>query len=328
MSHEIFGSRFLGVREPAWHRIGQVIEHDVTASEAVALAGLDYGVEKVELYLPDGIASGYSAIVRAATEDAEQEVFGVARDYELVHINEIVEQLDSLPWPITSAGALRGGKEIFVCYDLGDREMLGEAYTMNLAIAHPYAPGKAWRAMLTPTRVVCQNTLVFGERLATSKFSASHLPGAKGRIDNALVEASAAAMEHKALEALEALQKTKVRKKDVTNVIEITFPVPAMPRQITPAMLLQSEDEKAEEVLNYEKSVQYHTNIRKGAVETYNRFCDEHKDFAGTGYALYQSIVEWADWRESRSSEARIAEAALVGARANEKKRAFKAIMG
>lgn len=325
MAHEIFGSRFLGIREPAWHSVGTVIQEDVKASEAVQVAGLDYGVEKVDLFLPDGMASGYSAVIRQSTDDDPvQQVFGVAKDYELVHITDIVDQLDNFPWPVSSAGALRRGAEIFITYDLGDRELFGEDYKMYLAVAHPYAPGTAWRAMLTPVRVVCSNTLVFGDSVSQATFAVKHHTGARARIDEALVLSKAAAMEERAYQALEHLKATKITKPKLKQIMEITYPVKSMPML---ERALRTDDEKlARAKHDHELRIGQTERIRAGAVEVYNKFNEEHKDFAGSGYALYQAVCEWADWREGRGGEAAMAESSLIGSRSQEKRKAFKAI--
>ena len=326
MSHAIFGERFLGVREGAWHRIGQVIDEPIKPSEAIEVAGLDYGVEKQELFLPNGVASGYSAIIREGTEDApEPEVFGIAKDYELVHITEIADQLDEFPWPITSVGAIRKGAEIFLAYDLGDRDILGEDYKMYLAVAHPYAPGTAWRAMLTPIRVVCQNTLIVGENLATANFVVKHHPGARSRIDQSLVLAKAAAMENQMVEAMTRLKDISIDQDRLQRILEFVYPTPKP--QYVRADGKRSNDPDLEAVQHrHEQLVRRTENLRLGAVETYNKFNDEHREFAGSGYALYQALVEWADWRPGKGEESRMAEASIVGVRADEKKRAYRAL--
>jgi phage/plasmid-like protein (TIGR03299 family) len=325
MAHAIFGERFLGVREPAWHRVGTVIDEPVKPSDAIRMIGLDYDVEKVDLFLPDGMASGYSAIIRAATVDSpDPVVFGIAQSYELVHVTEIVEQLDEFPWPITSAGALRNGAEVFICYDLGDREMLGEEYKMTLAVAHPYAPGTAWRAMLTPVRVVCQNTLVFGESVAVANFAIKHAPGARQRIDNALVLAKAAAMEDRARAQLARLAEITVSADDVKDVATKIWP---LPRQPMFEQSLRTDSKELDRAKRAHESRKGHLErLQVGLIETYNRFCDEHTKFAGTGYALYQAAAEWADWRETRSAENAAAESSLIGPRSNEKRKALAAI--
>ena len=54
MSHGIMehDKAFYGNREPAWHRLGTVIDEDVvTSGEAIRLAGLDWTVEQHPIYV-------------------------------------------------------------------------------------------------------------------------------------------------------------------------------------------------------------------------------------------------------------------------------------
>jgi hypothetical protein len=44
MPASIFGSRFTGRREPAWHGLGTVFEDAPLASEAIVRSGMDYVV--------------------------------------------------------------------------------------------------------------------------------------------------------------------------------------------------------------------------------------------------------------------------------------------
>ena len=46
MPNNIFGDRFLGRREPAWHRIGQVFDEPMTMTQAIKRAGIDFHIAK------------------------------------------------------------------------------------------------------------------------------------------------------------------------------------------------------------------------------------------------------------------------------------------
>ena len=48
MSASLFGERFLGRREPAWHRLGEVFPQDLklTATEAMERADIMFKVDK------------------------------------------------------------------------------------------------------------------------------------------------------------------------------------------------------------------------------------------------------------------------------------------
>ena len=59
---------FFTVKEPAWHRLGKVLDEPLTAQRAIVEAGLDFEVEKQQLLLPDGRdAKGAFATIRMDT---------------------------------------------------------------------------------------------------------------------------------------------------------------------------------------------------------------------------------------------------------------------
>ena len=67
-------------------------------------------------------------------------------------------------------------------------------------------------------------------------------------------------------------------------------------------------------------------NLTAQAASAYATINAEYPKHAGTGYNLYQAIVECADWRRGKSSRGN-AESALVGVRASEKRTAFELLM-
>ena len=46
MPASIFGERFVGFRQPAWHGLGTVFEDRITVSEAVSRANLGFEIHK------------------------------------------------------------------------------------------------------------------------------------------------------------------------------------------------------------------------------------------------------------------------------------------
>ena len=56
MSANIFGEHFASVKEPAWHKVGTVLDKaPESAVEALDIAGLDYLIHKLNLFarMPD-----------------------------------------------------------------------------------------------------------------------------------------------------------------------------------------------------------------------------------------------------------------------------------
>ena len=69
---------FASLREPAWHGLGTVFDHEVTASEMLSLAHLDnWNVRCEEVSLPGRSHRNYFATVRTNPFDGENDVLGV-----------------------------------------------------------------------------------------------------------------------------------------------------------------------------------------------------------------------------------------------------------
>jgi hypothetical protein len=115
--HGIFGARFLGRREPAWHSIGTVFPADehVSVAEGILRIGADFHVQKLPLTvkLPDGSthATDRVAMVRYPThDDGSYHILGYAgADYEVVQNLELGFMLESLEgeWPLETVGVLQ-----------------------------------------------------------------------------------------------------------------------------------------------------------------------------------------------------------------------------
>lgn len=315
----LYMDKVLVLKEPAWHRIGHVVEEPIPASEAIAKTGVDYPVSTQPLFLPGGRESGYFAVVRDADGDQPEKVFGIAKAYELVHVTDIAAQLDAIQWPLSSVGALHDGATVFFSYDLGDREVVGEQYKMFLGLLHPYTPGSSWKAMLTPIRFVCQNTVVAGMGQATNRISVPHRGDARAQIDLAILRTQAAAMEDRVKAALETMIKVKVTKDVADEILGEVFPWKHRERMV---LTVDADAEKRRKD-NVERWVKMHKDV---TIQLYDRFCDEFPHLGGTGYALYQAVVEQADYRGARNPDRAYADA-LVGERAKQKERAYGAVL-
>ena len=77
MAANIFGDRFFGRRTPAWHRVGTVMDADMTATEAMRISKIGFPVRKLPAFiqLENGslIESGYYGVVREQTQDDPQD---------------------------------------------------------------------------------------------------------------------------------------------------------------------------------------------------------------------------------------------------------------
>jgi hypothetical protein len=279
-------------RASAWVRAASTTYEGLKPSEIIAKEGLNYPVWKEPLFRANGSSSGYEAVI--ANYKGADRVYGATKDYTIVHINNVLESLDSVPYPVESATALSGGKHIAINYDYGNYAFCGEEYNVALTILHPYQPGYAWRAMITPVRLHCMNAIVAVKRDSFSDLRVWHRNPAHSQIDLAVLNSKAMLMKDRLQKGLELLAATRVVDKE--------------------EMLL--------------KSVYGDTAAGVVVAHLYRKFEAEYPQFKGTGYALYQAAVEAEDYRPMRKNQVEegIAESALIGTRAIKKMQMFSAI--
>ena len=108
--------------EPAWHRLGVVIENATTSAEAIGLAGLDWRVEQwpVRAFDPDNhsIEAGIPDTVANVRTDTKAVLGVVGKRYRVFQNHEAFDFMDGLVGDklamYETAGSLHGGKRVWM----------------------------------------------------------------------------------------------------------------------------------------------------------------------------------------------------------------------
>jgi phage/plasmid-like protein (TIGR03299 family) len=358
MTANIFGERFLGLREPAWHGLGTVVQEDISVSDAFTKVGMNYNVIKApmmaNIQLSEkssvGIPTGKFAIVREHTvDDPQYRIFGTcSNDYEIVQNSEIARLLDPLSeqWKVETVGAIDDGKTIFVTLDAGEtvvksiarnhQKRAEDMIAKYFLITETKDGGSAMKFAFTPVRVVCQNTLVSGLRAAVVSSQLTHRTGIRNEMEwrikllTSLTKAENIVMAN--------MQRLATAVLDNTQLVQIVNAAYPTPKKSSKAELLTNFENPEEELAEYtellgelteaQASFEYWVNradvYRQGAMELLGKFNDEHAPFANTAWAAYNAVVETEDYRFGKSN---VAASTLWGARAAAKKRAFAAAL-
>lgn len=153
-------------QRPAWHGLGTVVDDAPTPTQALALAGLDWHVDKLPLFAagPDSPIEvpGHVAVVRRDTAAP----LGVVKDrYRPVQNRELAEFAEALAEAgdtvtVESAGSIRGGRRVWFL-------LRGESFSVRdddhmtpyILLSNGHDGTAALRATPTTVRVVCSNTL-------------------------------------------------------------------------------------------------------------------------------------------------------------------------
>ena len=153
------------VGETPWHGLGVKLEEGVTPEEMMIAAGLDWTVEKVNMYygMQDEIkVEGKQALIRS-TDSKLLDIVGV--DWNPVQNIEAFRFFDSFckkgQMSMHTAGSLFDGKRVWALAKIAsDFELFnGDKVEGYLLFSNPHKFGQAVDIRFTPVRVVCNNTL-------------------------------------------------------------------------------------------------------------------------------------------------------------------------
>lgn len=320
MSANLFKDSVVLVRRPAWHGMGIVLEEGVEAVEAFRLYG-QYDITKEPLYFGDGTPSGKAALVRdPVPEDPVKRVFNVvSENYEHITPLEFAETWDaSAGLLIETLGAIGKGEKMFITAKLGKVDVAGDEMD-NYLFALADWGGGAMHVMLTPVRVVCQNTVVMGFSQAITRIGIVHVQGARERLADALANMSGKArvQTQKMADAFERMARKKIDEKTALEVLNQVY---------EPYRL---EDYPEHRWYYYEDRNERIASARDLAWQLFNgAMTGYNQATAGTAWGLFQAVVEvenyGVDFRKVSTRDAQT----LIGERAKFMARAYDVLMG
>jgi phage/plasmid-like protein (TIGR03299 family) len=194
---------FFSVKEKAWHGLGQIVQDYPTSAAAIQHAGLDYTVEKRQLFtydndnvlqdvegslqIPEIAVPNYYATLRTDTQD----VLGVVgKDYEIVQNKDAFTFFDAIVDEgimYETAGALGKGERIFITAKLPGYIKVGndDLIEKYLFLTTSHDGFGSITAAFTPIRIVCNNTLNAALRNCSNSIKIRHTVNAKERLEQA-----------------------------------------------------------------------------------------------------------------------------------------------
>ena len=167
--------------EPAWHGLGVEVSNDLTPSQMMEKAGLNWSVDKVPTFIEiDGerIETGVQALVRSSDNKVLTQVGAgwnpVQNEEAFEFFSEFVLSGDM---EMHTAGSLKEGKMVWALAKVKESFDIfgGDRVDSYLLFSNPHQYGKCIDIRFTPIRVVCNNTLTFSlERHADISYRANH----------------------------------------------------------------------------------------------------------------------------------------------------------
>ncbi|MBI2020168.1 DUF932 domain-containing protein [Candidatus Daviesbacteria bacterium] len=321
MPAELFGERFYSNRAPAWHNLGLVLDTPMSAVEAFRRVG-SYTVHLDDLVTEDAHDLKKKLIVRDSTvDDQKLVVFGIVdSDYNVIQPEAICRVWDEfIIDPVETLGVLREGRLVFVTTQLESFSLNKEDDVDNYLILVHSLTAAPTKVMVSPVRVVCQNTLTLAEGKASKAYKFKHTISETERIGERLVELHNKSKNQiiSIKEAFEMLTKFKVGKETLDAVLDNAYPFPVEPDNPT-----------EEELGDFEKKRSIVTSRRNAINSLFNGDATggNLQTAKGTAWGLYNSITEFESFRSGYKDEA-IGYDSLLGGRARTKAIAYKTLM-
>ena len=275
---------------PAWHELGTVVPGGTSnVEEVLALASIDFDVHRRPVEFRnslDGTTQVLPEHFVTVRGDTGVGLGVVGSKYEVLQnadaftfLQDLVDKYDVV-WE--SAGALRGGRRVFISMRMPDTVTIDAAGINDqiipfIAALNSHDGSSMLHVVVTPWRPVCANTERFALRDAHARWGVRHTRNARDRITEArrTLGLSVKYFETFAAEQ-EALARTELAMAEFHQVInQLWEPPPA------------------------DAPARARTNHSRRLGELSELYRDNADRLGATAYAAERAITEWADWRKN-----------------------------
>lgn len=284
---------FVTARQSAWHGLGTVFSTVLTAEEALREAHLDgWDVRKLPVTASEVTEDGveildvprFQAVARTNPINRKTEILGAVGDgYQHVQNEEQVEFLQTLVDEsgafIETAGALRGGRQVFFTCKMPETMTIGgvDEVALYLAALNGHDGSMAFQAIATPVRIVCANTQHAALRQAKQRWSRRHTANAATAI----------------AEARQTLQLTwkfaESFQREAEKMIQETLTLGKFEEIIKGVYGDVQESDSRLQVAR--------KNHRRDQLSELFADAATQQNIRGTRWAAYQAIGEYEDWK-------------------------------
>lgn len=218
-----------------WSGLGRDVSEANSAYEVCKLAGLDYEVRTEKIYTADGMEIPNMVATRRydiyGDIETPSTVYGaVTNRYVPVQNYEGFEFIDALfhrnGFEVETAGQFNDGKIVWVEAKLPERVIVDEKIMPYIVFTNRHDGKGSVRIFLSPTRVICRNTLNYAIKGAKDRtFSVKHTNSAVMKLEQAKqmlyhYDEYLEAMAQK----IEQQKRCLLEQKHVDNMLSLMFP--------------------------------------------------------------------------------------------------------
>ena len=282
---------FFTNREVPWHHLGVITDGAQTVEDALRLAQLDWQVEKSEdpVQIPVLTENGVvmlSAPDRYMTYRDHPKLglqgLGVVGDrYTVIQNSEAFGFLNALTHEsgavFETAGSLRGGAQVFMSMKMPQHITLGggqDTVDLYLVCSTSHDGSKAFTVFITAVRPVCANTVAMGLQQAEQKWYLKHTSNVKGKVQ----------------QAREALQMVVAYQDEFQTEADRLISTVMTGRDFNyfATRLFETNDKMSVvQVARTEEARAQLTGLWNAPTQA---------NVAGTRWAAFNAVTEWADW--------------------------------
>lgn len=287
--HDNGQTAFVSARVDAWHQLGTVLPSAFTANDALEhglLGGWNVRKTPIQAMLADGShidVPGRAAVIRDNPVTAGKiDVLGdVGESYHVIQNEELAGLLDTLVDEsgahFETAGSIDGGRRVFITMKLPGHIKIGGVDRIDnyLAAMTSHDGSLATTLMVTPVRIVCQNTMNAAYGNHKTAFRIRHTSGAQRAIVSEAREALEFSFDY--LDEFQAEADKMINSTMTLNTFEQIITKEFGAPEDAPQPTVTRSENKLDEMLELFADANTHEGVRD------------------TVWAGYNALVEWQD---------------------------------
>lgn len=274
-------------RVAAWHGLGTVVPHLMTAKETMDAAGLNWNVDKRQLSWNNAPVDAYGIF-----RDTDNEMLGVVTDfYKPIQNAEGFKNLDLLIEAVggahyEAAGALGKGESVWALAKVPTELRIkgtDDKSDVYLLCATRHDGKGSMMTKIVTTRVVCQNTLDIALNEGGAFFRIGHFGNVQNKMKDARkimgdVIGSVKSLEEK----MNLLARRKMTKATFVGVLDALFPPTETEKEAISAAAQAAATRREEKLAEIAGLFQSNDN---GAFP----------ELRGTAYNMLNAVTEYTD---------------------------------
>ena len=264
-------------RTATWTNIGSNIRKASTVQEALELSGLNYTVEKVPVYLDNGLQIPGAFCTKREDSDVTYGVVG--SQFEIVQNIEGFDFINNMiPEGLKFLKAGENKKFIYIIAQLPSIDVLGDEVAPHIIFQNSHSGSTTLKATIAPLRIVCENQFNMTFKKANNKISLRHTKSIKGRLHTAqevLIQSSEYLSEFQKSALL--LAQKKVSKSQVDDLMDKIFYIK---EEFTPTQVRRVEEKRDRFLQAYQ--------------------AEDNQNFIGTQWGLVNAYTDFVTHTELR----------------------------